>query len=349
MKILNIIDIPWFSGVASYALESSRGLSKRGHEIFFAGVRGGQPLKIAGKSGFKTVEVCSRKNPFMLKSMFGLANVIDSEQIDIVNAHTGSAHFMAYLASLAAARKFALVRTKSDIQLPKKSFLYGRTAKIVAASRLIGDRYLEIGVAPSKVVTVYQGVDVPSAAPSGLPVNPVVGLVGRLDPVKGHEYFLEAAAAVLKKCPGVKFIIAGKEENIKYSELEVSAAEKGISGAVGFCGFVDDIAAFMDGCSLGVISSTGSEAVSRVLLEWMSRVRAVVATSVGCIPEILPESFIVPPEDPAAMADKILSLLGNPAALETAGGENKKIAAERFGFEKFITETDNIFLAAIEK
>ena len=350
MKILNIIDIPWFSGVTSYAVDSARGLSKRGHEIFFAGVRGGEPLKIAEKVGFKTVEVCSRKNPFILRSAFNLSKLIDAERIDIVNAHTGNAHFMAYLASLFTSQKFALVRTKSDVMRPKKSFLYGRTEKIIAASELIRKKYLEIGVAPSKVVTVYQGIELPQAGTEAcLPANSVVGMLGRLDPVKGHRYFLASAAEVLEKNPVVKFLIAGKEENIRYRELERMASEKGISGAVKFCGFVGDAAGFMDGCSLGVIASTGSEAVSRVLLEWMSRGRAVVATGVGCIPEILPGDFVVPPSDPVSMAGTILSLLRDPEGLKIAGRNNREIAAERFGFEKFIDGTEKIFLEALER
>jgi glycosyltransferase involved in cell wall biosynthesis len=330
--------------VSSYAIDSARGLSSRGHKIFFAGVRGGMPLKIARELGFQTIHICSRRNPFILSSIVKLKKLIETEHIGIVNVHTGSAYFLAYLVSLITGVKFAIVRTKSDILYPKKSFLYAKTERIIAASDLIKKQYLEIGVEPRKIVTIYQGIDTSAGhSGSGLPAVPAVGIVGRLDPVKGHKYFIEAAAIVLKKNPGVKFLVAGKEENLKYSELKKLAADKGITGSVEFCGFIGDVAGFMNKCTIGVIASTGSEAVSRVLLEWMNCGKAVVATGVGCIPEILPAEFIVPPENSEALAGVISRMLGDSAAVNAAGCGNKKIAAENFSFKKFIDETENLY------
>ncbi|MDO8734528.1 MAG: glycosyltransferase family 4 protein, partial [Elusimicrobiota bacterium] len=171
--------------------------------------------------------------------------------------------------------------------------------------------------------------------------------IGRLDPVKGHKYFLESAASVLKKIPNAKFLVAGKEENIKYKELKKLAAKLGIEKSVEFLGYVSDVSDFMSKCTLGVIASTGSEAVSRVLLEWMVCGKPVVATLVGCVSEILEEKFLVSPCNAEALARKTVELLQNPAFAKNAGETNRKKIEEKFNIEKFVTETEKVFYEAI--
>ncbi|MBI5574600.1 MAG: glycosyltransferase family 4 protein [Elusimicrobia bacterium] len=344
MKILNIIDIPWNSGITNYAMELSKGLLQNGHKIFFAGVKNGLPLQIAKENGFETVEICTRKSPFILGSVLRLKKLIEKEGINIVNAHTGKSHFLTYLVSLLSKRKFVIIRTKSDTLYPKKNFLYRKTKNVIAASEFIRKRYLEIGLEPKKVVTIYQGIKLNNFR---LPTSdfrlPIIGIIGRLDSVKGHKYLLESASIVLKKFPETKFLIAGKEENIKYEELKELAKKLGIEKSVEFLGFIENVHQFMSKCTLGVIASTGSEAVSRVLLEWMSSTKPVVATTIGCIPEILEKDFLVPPCNASAMARKIIELLQNPAIAKNAGETNRKKIEEKFNFEKFVTETEKIY------
>ncbi|MEW6557345.1 MAG: glycosyltransferase family 4 protein [Elusimicrobiota bacterium] len=344
MKILQIIDIPWNSGITSYAIELSKGLAKKGHKIFFASLKNGLPNKLAQQAGFETINICSRKNPFVFDTVFQLAKFIQMCNIDIVNAYTGKCHFLAYLVLLISAKKFAIIRTKSDALYPKKSFLYKKTKKVIAASEFIRKQYLEIGLEPEKVVTIYQGIDTSVHEFTNSRVHEfIVGIVGRLDPVKGHRYFLEAAKIVLRKIPDTKFLIAGKEENIKYSELKKLSEKLGIEKSVEFFGYVEDVYKFMSECSLGVVTSTGSEAVSRVLLEWMACGKVVIATSVGCIPEILDETALVPPFNAEILAQRILKFLETPSLMKNIAETNRKKIEKEFGYEKFMADTERIF------
>jgi len=342
MNILQIIDIPWNSGITSYAMELSKGLLQNGHKIFFAGVKGALPLQIAKENGFEAVEICTRKSPFIFGSVLRLVKFVQLYKIDIINAHTGKGHFLAYLTLLISHQKFALIRTKSDTMYPKKSFLYKKTKKIIAASEFIRRRYLNIGIEPEKVITIYQGIKLPTSH-FPLPTSHSVGIIGRLDPVKGHKYFLESASIVLKKFPDIKFLIAGKEENIKYKELKELSRKLGIEKSVEFLGYVKDVYDFMSKCTLGVIASTGSEAVCRVLLEWMSCEKPVVATDVGCISEILEEKFLVSPCNAEVLARKIIELLQNSSFAKNVGETNRKKIEEKFNLEKFVTETEKIY------
>src|SRR5262249_37445853 len=138
-----------------------------------------------------------------------------------------------------------------------------------------------------------------------LPAKPVLGIVARLDPVKGHRYLLEAVALLRNIYPSLRIKIVGNPENIKQRDLEQIAERLGIDDQVEFMGFQASIPKIMESCSIGVISSIGSEAVSRVALEWMAAGRPVVATRVGCLPEIVKDGetgYLVEPKDAPALA-----------------------------------------------
>src|SRR5205814_254516 len=120
-----------------------------------------------------------------------------------------------------------------------------------------------------------------------LPDSPVLGVVARLDPVKGHRYVLEALHLLKRTYPKLRLRLMGQEENIKQRDLRFMAERLRIDSMVEFSGFQTNVAQAMAGCTVGVIPSTGSEAVSRVALEWMAAGRPVVATQVGCLPEVV--------------------------------------------------------------
>lgn len=358
MNILNIIDIPWNSGITAYALESSNGLAQKGHKISFAGIKNGHPLRLAREHRFETVQICSRKNPFVFGSILRLKKIIDSRGIELINAHTGSAYTLACLTAAVTARRVAVVRTNSSAQTPCKNFLYKYARKFIVASEFIKNKYVALGIPAEKLAVVYQGINKPDPAfLSGIPAGAQaaagagsqrIGIAARLDPVKGHKYFLETAALVLKRYPDIKFAVAGKEANITYSRLRRYAEEFGIADSVEFVGFAENIFEFMGSCTLGLITSMGSEAVSRVLLEWMVMGKPVVATSAGCIPEILDAEFIVPPGEPSVAAQKILELLDRPELLAAAGERNSGIIDAGFGFDKFIDVTEKLYYESLE-
>src|SRR5262249_46586272 len=147
-------------------------------------------------------------------------------------------------------------------------------------------------------------------------------IVARLDPVKGHRYLLEAVSLLRNVYPRLRVKVVGQEENIKRRQLEQMAERLGIESMVEFTGFQKSVPDVMASCTLGVIASVGSEAVSRVALEWMAAGRPVVATEVGCLPEIVKESetgLLVAPGNAPAMARAIGELLHHPQRLEKMG------------------------------
>ena len=347
MKILNIIDIPWHSALAAYAFDQASALANRGHLIFFAAPEKSAAADFARTNGFPLTIIPARKNYMLLGALIRLKKLIETETIDIVNVHTGKAQTMAWLLSLVSVRPFAIIRTKADAKRPSAGFAFGRIALIIAGSKVIKEMYISAGFNSEKVAIIYQGiVPPPEKVPAANAIASKVGILGRLDPVKGHACFIEAAALVLKKIPNAEFLIAGREENIKYAELEAQAETLGIAGKVRYLGHVPDGIAFSQSCDVGVIASLASESVSRAALEWLAAGRPLVATAVGSLPEFAAPEWLVPPRDPAMLAEKLISLLNSPEKALAAGAANRTKALTDFTPASFAERTESIFKKA---
>ncbi len=346
MKILNIIDIPWHSALAAYAFDQSAALSDRGHGIYFAAPASSASASFALEKKFPLTLIPHRKSYMILGAVLKLKKLIENERIDIVNAHTGKAQTMAWLVSLISARPFAMIRTKADAKLPKNGFALGKTAVVIAGSKVIKEMYTTAGVDPAKTEIIYQGATPQPEAPATNNSPLRVGILGRLDPVKGHACFIEAAALVLAKFPAVEFFIAGREEDIKYASLQTRAKELGIADSVKYLGHVSDSASFTRSCDIGVIASLSSEAVSRAALEWLAAGKPLVATSVGSLPEFVASEWLVPPKNPQALAGALQTLLESPEKRLAAGAGNRGRALKDFSLARFAEQTTCVFAAA---
>jgi len=347
MKILQMVDVPWDSGLAHYALALAQGLQKKGHQVFVSAIPGEKPWHKAHRLGLKTIPLVS------LKGLRPLRRFLRDHHIDLINAHTGSTHSLAVAAALG--QKIAVVRTRSDARAVKRRpgsrFLYKHTQRAIAAADYIRDSFLrELKLPPRKVVTVYQGIPVEAFPVEPFPKTPVIGIVARLDPVKGHRYLIEAMPMLLASYPDLRLRIVGQEENIKMRELSAIAARLRVSHHVDFLGYQSNVGKVMSECSIGAVSSLGSEAVSRVALEWMACGRPVVATKVGCLPEIvLPKvtGYLVESKDAPALAVALAKLLHDPAKALAMGQEAQRQARERFAMGLFIDKTLEVYKAAL--
>ncbi len=347
MKILQMVDVPWDSGLANYALMLAQGLKKKGHQVFVSAVPGEKPWLKAHRLGLKTIPLVR------LKNLTALRGFVRKHKIDLINAHTGSTHSLAVGAALG--QKIAVVRTRSDARTikrrPGSGFLYRHTQRVIAAAEYIRQSFIkELKLPTRQVVTIYQGISLDDYPRQFLPKYPVLGIVARLDPVKGHRYLIEALTLLIGSYPSLRLRIVGQEENISVHELHAMAESLRVDSHVDFSGFQANVPQVMQECSIGVISSTGSEAVSRVALEWMASGRPIVATRVGCLPEIVQDKmtgYLVPPKDAPAMASALAKILHDPANAQSMGSAALSIVGRRFSLSQFIDRTIETYKAAV--
>lgn len=340
MRILHLIDESWDSGLVAYALQIAELLQKSGQEVVVGVLPGGKPEGMARFRGIPSVPI---------KSFGDLRRIMKSTSWDIVNAHTGRMHTWSLLSKISLgsqARSMALVRTRGDareLQVnPLFRYLYNQTAIVIAASDHVHRQYAErLGLTEEKARTIYPGIAIDETIVD-YPSSTTVGILGRLDVVKGHTIFLEAAALVLKEKPSVKFRIAGKEAGVSLQLLQNQVAELQLEESVEFLGYVPSGPDFMRTCTFGVIASIGSEEVSRACLEWMGTGRAVIGTLVGCLPELIePEEsgLLVPPNDPSLLSESILRLLRHPELAIRWGEIGRRMAQTFYSPEIMLTKT----------
>jgi len=342
MKLAQIVDEPYDSGIVHYALSAARGLKAAGHHVEVWGRPGGYPLKEAERLGLRTRTLGG------LTDLWGLRKAVSG--VELINAHTGSSHTLALAVARSLAEGPRVVRTRADARPvrrgPGGGVLWSRTAGFISPTRLILGQFQEQFPAfAGPAAAIYPGFETGDSRPE--PAGPLrVGIVARLDPVKGHADFLRAAADVATKFPDARFLIAGREENVKRARIEALVSNLGLRGKVEVMGHVPDAVEFMRGCHIGVVASTGSEAVSRVAVEWMSAGRPVVATAVGCLPEFVEDGVsgaLVAPADPRALSIAISSLLGDAPLRHRLGERARARFEDAFTYPRFVRETEAFY------
>jgi glycosyltransferase involved in cell wall biosynthesis len=340
VRIVQLHDESWDSGLAHYALTLSSELARRGHEVRFWAAAGSYAAGQARFLGLKTREIA---NPWLMLPLLRVE--LAKDRVELINAHTGSAHSLA--AALAAGGGVKVVRTRGDARPPKGTALTAalarRTDLFIAANEAIGRRLRAI-FPKTRVAAVPQGLAVPPAAALG--EEPVVGILGRLDPVKGHEDLIAAARLLAEDHPGARFQAAG--DGVLREPLEQAASS--LDGRFKLLGFVPDALKYIAGCRIGVVASRGSEAVSRAALEWMSLGRPVVATRVGCLPELVEDGatgLLVPPGEPKALAAALDSLLEDPDYAARLGEAGRRRFERLYTVAGFAEKTERAYAEAL--
>lgn len=183
--------------------------------------------------------------------------------------------------------------------------------------------------------------------------TPLVAVLSRLNPMKGIEYFLEAAVAVSRRFPAVRFlIIGGANYNGGGSykcEIEKHAADLGLGSRVIFTGFRTDVREILQEINVTVLPSL-SEGLSNSLLESMAAGVPAIATRVGGTPEAVEDGttgLLVPPRDSGALAQAMTLLLESPELARSFGEAGRRRVDTLFSIEKMVHQTETLYLSLL--
>jgi glycosyltransferase involved in cell wall biosynthesis len=336
--VVHLEDEAWDSGLAQYALDLAAEQKRRGHDARVWGRRDSPVLAGAAARGLPTR---GWKNAWL--ELPALRRELAAMKPNVLDAHTGSAHA---LALALVPRRAVVVRTRGDARPPKGGFIArlvaARTAAFIAANSELKSQ-MERALPGARVRLVPQGAAGPEKA-SALASAPVVGMLARFDPVKGHETAIAAARLLARDVKGVALFCAG--DGILRERLSRGLKPLGLEGLVEFPGRVVDKWAFIASCRVGIVPSLGSEAVSRAALEWMAAGRAVVASRVGGLPDLIEDGetgLLVPPGDPAALAAAVRSLLDDSARLEKYSAAARARWERLFSLRTFYETTQDVY------
>lgn len=221
-------------------------------------------------------------------------------------------------------------------------------ADIITPGNAYNRRWEEqLGADISRVRTVHNGVN-PADFPAlnGEPDVPTIAWVGRVDPVKDLETLLRAFRLVLEEMPQARLRIFGAPPVGREAYLErcrTLAEHLRISDRVTFEGRVAQVRdAYIAGQIVVLCSIT--EGFPYTLIEAMASGRPCVATDVGGVSEALAETgLIVPPRNPAVLANACLRLLRDAGLRKTIGDAARLRAVEHFTVDRAVSAFDEIY------
>ena len=291
-----------------------------------------------GQSGQKTIiipELKRKINPISdLAALVRLYFLFRRQHFDIVHTHTAKAGALGRTAAFLAG-KSKIVHTLhghnfygyssaffSKIIAVIEKIIASFTTKIIALTELEKKDLIRFKVTGAeKIRLIYSGLELDRYAQINIdkakikqnfniaPDENIVGMAGRLEPIKGPQYFVQAAGNVAKHFTKVKFIMVG--EGSLRPRLERQAKEAGLENKFIFTGWREDMPEILSILDILVLPSL-NEAVGMVLIEAQALGVPIVAAKVGGIPEILVDNqtgILVPPADPYRLAQAINQLL----------------------------------------
>ncbi len=270
------------------------------------------------------------------------------------------------------------VRSNEDRELVRR--LTPSMDRLIAVSRAIVAKLVAEGRTAAPVDLIYNGVDLAryeyTEACCTLPEeygfaegSPLVGVVARLEPEKGHPTLLEAWPKVLARVPDARLLIVG--EGSQRETLEAQAEGLGLLGEecsgdscvgtrharpgakVVFTGLRDDVPAVTAALDVAVLPSY-REAQGLAILEAMALRRPVVASAVGGVIEMVEHErtgLLVPPHDPAALGDAITRLLTDHPMADMLARAAHEMVEEHFSVTAMVSAVSAIYeqgAAAVE-
>ena len=302
-----------------------------------------------------------------LRALTGLALLARSFKPDIVHTHLAKAGALGRIAARIAGVR-TVVHTyhgsvfrgyfgqrESAVYLGIERALARITTRIVAITSGQKADLVDLGIAPSsKIVEIPLGLDLDhfrelparEAALSalGLPrEGRYVAIVARLVPIKDIPTFLRALALVTESLPDVRGLVVG--DGPEREAVERLAQNLGLERRCRFLGWRADLPNVYAASDVVALTSL-NEGSPVSVIEAMASGRAVVATAVGGVPDVVSEAtgILVPVGDHRGFADAIVSLLRDPDRRAELGRKGREVAVRRFASDRLVADIDRLYI-----
>ena len=209
----------------------------------------------------------------------------------------------------------------------------------------MSQQYLDAGIGnPAKFTTIYSGMDVdrfrtPGEAPESVrkrlgirPEDIVVGKIARLFPLKGHQYVLDAARAIVDRVPNVKFLFVG--DGILRADFEHQIQSLGLTDHFVFAGLVppDEVVNYIHAMDL-VVHTSVWEGLARVLPQALIAGRPIVSFDIDGAPEVCIDGktgMLIPSENTSTLGNALVQLCSDAQLRETLGKQGQRRFSEQF-------------------
>ncbi|MDD3375403.1 MAG: GT4 family glycosyltransferase PelF [Candidatus Omnitrophica bacterium] len=360
MRVLQILPELNVGGVETGTVDLSRYLVEHGHQSFVVS-HGGDLVADLEKTGGKHFKLpVHKKNLWTaVYSVKKLAEIIIREKIDLVHVRSRVPGWIAYFACRKTRTPFL---TTCHGYYSKNLFgrVMGWSKFVIVPSQVIGQHMIQnFNVLPENIRLIPRSVDlrkydIPHKSIAG-GSGYVVSIVGRITPLKGHEYFLKSMARVVRHFPYMKIWIIGDASPKKQSYkdgLEALTRRLGLSDNVEFLGNRRDIPELLSKTDVLVLSTVTQESFGRVIVEAQAAGVPVVATKVGGVVEIIDHEktgLLVLPRQPEEMAEAVVRLLEDKALAARLVANAKQKILSNYTLEHMASQTLKVYEELLKK
>lgn len=359
MRVLFCTDNFGIGGTELNAVRTAEALVRHGVEVEVAALQGDGPLRARyDAAGIKvhSFPLANLYGPGAVRQGLRLASLVRSGGFDVIHCHDIYTNIFAGFwarrggaSAVIASRRWGLDSTQGRLDTLNR-VAQRRSSRVLANSSEVAAMVRGDGVRSERVAVVpnFLEADAFMAPPPaeiaawrsarGIPEEAfLLGIVARLAPVKDHDNLLRAVAQLAPDHARLHLAVIG--DGPLRASLEQLARELGISGRVHFTGMVPHRPNVNHNLDLVALSSL-SEGFPNTVAEAMAAGRAVVATAVGGVRDVVLDGetgVLVPAGDTSALAEALSLRLADTAGTARMGARGREVAAERFSEDGVIS------------
>lgn len=380
MNILFVCNSRLWGGAEKYVIDVALGLAGRGHHCRIA-VPPGSPLQhvVAGlpqlnailldlgpKLGRRSLfEFLLRRSQHRRRLRRVLRECMQETSIDLVHFQFKKEQLLGTHVARGLGLRVvwtehnrlppAFIAARLPVALYRRAA--NRTEAVLCVAEFVARDLERRGVTTSRLNVIHNGISVGAPPlPSGMHTareglgieadRPVIGMISRLEPFKGHSFLLDALPVLLRRFPALHVVIVG--DGPARIALMGQALRAGIDHCITFTGHRRDVESLLPAFDV-FVSTSLAEGLPFSLLEAMAAGLPVVATSVGGVPELVCQGetgLLVPPADAGELAHAIAMLLTDPDRCVRMGRNGAMRVNAHFTVDGMIDRTESVMRRA---
>jgi glycosyltransferase involved in cell wall biosynthesis len=313
--------------------------------------------------GIKVILLPQKENGTDYFSFLKVAKILKSEKIQVIHTHNTQPLVDGTLGSLFSGGIKRIIHTDHARQFPdKKRYMFAEWLMSHLVYKMVGvslqttenlRKYERI--ASDKLMTITNGINgrtfdikidkYSKKKELGISFDgPVIGVISRIEKVKGINFLLQALPGIIKRYPDLTLLIVGDGTELKY--LFDESKELGLTNHVIFTGSRLDIPEILQLLDIYILPSL-SEGLPLGLLEAMASGCPIVASNVGGIPSVVTHeisALLVPPGDPETLTTTIIQLLDNIELQKRLSNVARELFNQHYNAEQMTRRYSELYI-----
>ena len=355
LHILQICSSSATSGAERHVYSLSTKLQKRGHQVSVATPGHGWLTSILEQDSIPVART-RMKGTGWFRTVGMLTRLVRRNKVQVIHAHLTRSAYIGYLVGMVTG-----VPVITSVHIANHDQIYRRLARrknrLVAVSNFVAGMLHGQGVPERYIDTIYNGTDfidieatesTPSLEELGVPRDRrIVGLIGKVCRDKGQVEMIHAMGAIREQHPDAHLLLVGRLDEDYRGDIDRAIAESGTQERVTLTGVRHDIPALLDAFTLSTLPSR-METFGVAAIEAMARGKAVVASKVGALPEVVRHGStgLLVDLRPESIAEAVSYLLRNDGEREEMGRRGRMLVEQKFSLAEMATRFESVYRRA---